>query len=63
MLVLSRKSGEAIIVAGEIRFEILSIRGDKVRVGITAPADIPVHREEVAKAIELYGSTKGATGE
>jgi carbon storage regulator len=54
MLVLSRKKNESIIVrtpAGEIRCTIIEIRGDKVRLGWEAPAEIPIHRKEVFDSI------------
>ncbi len=47
MLVLSRKPHESIVIAGEITLTIIEVRGDKVRVGIKAPRDIDVDREEV----------------
>jgi carbon storage regulator len=47
MLVLSRKIGEEIIIDGRIRVVITSIKGDKIRVGITAPPDVRVDRAEV----------------
>lgn len=61
MLVLSRKAGERIVIGeGESQavVTVVSIRGDKVRLGIEAQRDVPVHREEVAEAIERerYGT-------
>ena len=47
MLVLTRKSGQEIVIDGQIRITILSVSGDRVRVGITAPAAVRVDREEV----------------
>ena len=47
MLVLSRKIGEEIVIDGRIRVVITSIKGDKIRVGITAPPDVRVDRAEV----------------
>lgn len=52
MLVLSRKLGEEIIIGDDIRIMVVDIRGDKVRLGITAPNAVPVHREEVFEAIQ-----------
>lgn len=52
MLVLSRKKGEKIRIGENIELTIVDIRGDKIRLGIDAPRDIPVHREEIARAIE-----------
>lgn len=51
MLVLSRKKNEKIIINNDIEVVVVEIRGDKVHLGITAPAAVPVHREEVYKAI------------
>jgi carbon storage regulator len=51
MLVLSRKKDEKIIIDGNIEVIVVEIRGDKVRLGIQAPREIPVHRSEVAEAI------------
>lgn len=51
MLVLTRKKSESIIIGGVIRITAVEIRGDKVRIGITAPKEVEVHRAEVYKAI------------
>jgi carbon storage regulator len=51
MLVLSRKVGETICIGQDIRVVVVEIRGDKIRLGIDAPKDITVHRQEVADAI------------
>jgi carbon storage regulator len=52
MLVLSRKLNEAIVIGGNIKIVIVEVRGDKVRLGIEAPKDVPVHRQEVQDAID-----------
>ena len=52
MLVLSRQRDESIIIGDNVQITIVDIRGDKVRLGIEAPADIPVHRKEVFDAIQ-----------
>lgn len=51
MLVLSRKKNESIVIANNIVITVVEVRGDKVRLGIVAPKDVPVHREEVYEAI------------
>lgn len=51
MLVLSRKRGQKIVINDNITIVVVEIRGDKVRLGIEAPKEIPVHREEVFNAI------------
>ena len=52
MLVLSRQRDESIIIGDNIVITVVDIRGDKVRLGIDAPKEIPVHREEVYEAIK-----------
>ena len=51
MLVLSRKKLEDIVINDEITISVVEIRGDKVRIGINAPKQVPVHRKEVWVAI------------
>ncbi len=51
MLVLSRKKNESIIINDDITIVVVEIRGDKVRLGIEAPKEVPVHRNEVYEAI------------
>lgn len=58
MLVLSRKRGEVLVIDGSIYITVLDIRGDKVRVGIEAPANIPVHRDEVQAEIDKEKGNK-----
>ena len=52
MLVLSRQKDESIMIGDEVEITIVDVRGDKVRLGITAPKKIPVHRREVYEAIQ-----------
>lgn len=52
MLVLSRKKNEAIVINDDITIVIVEIRGDRVRLGIDAPKEVPVHRREVFDAIK-----------
>jgi len=51
MLVLSRKKNESIVINNDIVITVVEIRGDKVRLGIVAPKEVPVHRQEVFEAI------------
>ena len=51
MLVLSRQKDESIMIGDNVEITIVDVRGDKVRLGITAPKEIPVHRREVFDAI------------
>lgn len=61
MLCLCRKRNEKLMIGDDITVTVLEIRGDKVRLGIEAPADIPVHRREVYDAIQRnHGSNVAA---
>jgi carbon storage regulator len=56
MLVLTRKTNQSIMIGDEIEVSILSVSGDKVRLGIDAPRDIAVFRKEVYEAIDERGA-------
>jgi len=60
MLVLSRQKDESIMIGDNVEITIVDVRGDKVRLGITAPKSIPVHRREVYDAIQREKSEKKA---
>jgi len=62
MLVLTRKSNQSIMIGDDIEVSVLSIMGEKVRIGIQAPRDIPVFRKEVYLEIqsERNGAVDGA---
>ena len=60
MLVLSRKSNESIVINDNITVTVVEIRGDKVRLGIEHPVDVPVHRREVFDAIRRAGAGRGS---
>jgi carbon storage regulator len=60
MLVLSRKRDEKIVIGENIVVTIVEIRGDKVRLGIEAPNEVPVHRHEVWEAIQRTTSQKAS---
>ena len=59
MLVLSRKQSESIVINDDITIVVVEIRGDKVRLGIEAPKEIPVHRREVFDAIHRNKAAAG----
>ncbi len=59
MLVLSRQRDESIIIGDNIVITVVDIRGDKVRLGIDAPTEIPVHRQEVYEAIQRENAADG----
>ncbi len=62
MLVLSRKLNESIIINDNIIVTIIEVRGDKVRLGIEAPRDISVHRQEIYEAIMNQANRNAALG-
>ncbi len=62
MLVLSRKKNESIVINNDIKIVVVEIRGDKVRLGVEAPREVPVHRREVYDAIQRSLESGDATG-
>jgi carbon storage regulator len=58
MLVLSRKKNESIVINDDITIVVVEIRGDKVRLGVEAPKEVPVHRREVYEAIKRNEMTR-----
>lgn len=60
MLVLSRKVNESIVINENIVITVIEVRGDKVRLGVEAPKDVPVHREEVYEAIKRAAEAQTA---
>ena len=63
MLILTRKVGETLMIGDEIEVTILSLKGNQVRIGVNAPKDVPVHREEIYDRIkrEQAGNEVGNT--
>lgn len=62
MLVLSRKKNESIVINNDITIVVVEIRGDKVRLGVEAPKEVPVHRREIYDAIHRNNSDGSASG-
>jgi len=60
MLVLSRKKNESIVINDDISIVVVEIRGDKVRLGVEAPKEVPVHRREVYDAIKRLEKQQSA---
>lgn len=52
MLALTRKKGESLVINNNIEISILEVRGDQIKIGITAPKDVPIYRKEVYKQIQ-----------
>jgi carbon storage regulator len=61
MLVLSRKKNESIVINNDITIVVVEIRGDKVRLGVEAPKEVPVHRREVYDAIRRHDAASDST--
>lgn len=57
MLVLSRRLGEEIVIGGDILVKVVAVNGDKVRLGITAPTEVPVDRREVHERRAAFASS------
>ncbi|MBQ8188274.1 MAG: carbon storage regulator CsrA [Lachnospiraceae bacterium] len=58
MLALSRKKGEALVINNDIEITVLEVKGEQVKLGITAPKEVPVYRKEVY--VQIQESTKEA---
>lgn len=65
MLILTRRTGETVMIGNEVTLTVLGVKGNQVRIGITAPKSVPVHRQEIYERIkrELQGDANGNTDE
>jgi carbon storage regulator len=61
MLVLARKTDQAILLGDEIRIVVLGVSGDRVRIGIEAPRDVPILRQELRDAVEESNRAAGSS--
>lgn len=61
MLILTRRTGETVMIGNDVTLTVLGIKGNQVRIGINAPKSVPVHREEIYERIkrELQGDVNG----
>lgn len=60
MLILTRHVGETVCIGENIRLTVIEMKGNQVRLGIAAPKEIPVHREEIFEAIKATGTPRTA---
>lgn len=64
MLILTRRTGETVMIGNDVTLTVLGVKGNQVRIGINAPKDVPVHREEIYERIKREQLADGAvTGE
>lgn len=61
MLILTRRTGESVMIGNEVTLTVLGVKGNQVRIGINAPKSVPVHREEIYERIkrEMQGEPDG----
>ena len=60
MLILTRRVGETLMVGDEVTVTVLGVKGNQVRIGVNAPKDIAVHREEIYERIKREQATEGS---
>lgn len=58
MLILTRKMGESLMIGNEVTVTVLSVNGNQVRIGVSAPKDVAVHREEVYERVQAEKDQK-----
>ncbi len=62
MLILTRRAGETLMIGDNVSITVLGVKGNQVRIGVNAPKDVSVHREEIYQRIQREKTHHGATG-
>lgn len=60
MLILTRRAGETLIIGDDVRVKVLEVKGQQVRIGVTAPREVSVHREEIYERIRQAEGEAGS---
>ena len=60
MLILTRRAGETVMIGSDVTITVLGVKGNQVRIGINAPNDVAVHREEIYERIQSEKNAEGA---
>ena len=61
MLILTRRAGETLVIGEDVRVKVLEVKGQQVRIGVTAPREVAVHREEIYDRIKQGEAEQGGT--
>lgn len=62
MLILTRRIGESVVIGDDVHITVLGVKGNQVRIGVNAPKDVSVHREEIYQRIQFEKEAEGKSG-